>query len=344
MRAWATEAGLALGQVTTEVKSNEIVAIPVLLRYLELKGAIITIDAMGCQLDIAAQIVEQGGDYVLAVKGNQASLHERIVDFFDTARANDLRGVTHTYYEQTDAGHGRVEVCRCWASEHLESLAHREHWAGLKSLAMVEGERHMEGKISVERRYFIASLAAQAEPIARAVRAHWQVENGCHWVLDMTFREDDSRIRRGDGAENFSTLRHFALNLLKQHAPKLSVRKKRIRAGFSDPFASNSLQVRLFKCGCPAVYADRFTKTETDDHGQESEREIHFMKGYTVSMSSRLTGCRRSTWLRRQSKPKCEQIVEDASQFQSSARARSQLSLQSGPSEILIAQAVLGRA
>ena len=241
VRAWATEAGLALGQVATEVKSNEIAAIPVLLGYLELKGAIITIDAMGCQRSIAAQIVEQGGDYVLAVKGNQANLHESIVDFFDTAGANHFRDVRHTYYEQTDAGHGRVEVRRCWASEHLEGLAHCEQWSGLRSIAMVEGERHIGGKISIERRYFISSLAARAEPIARAVRAHWQVENGCHWVLDMTFGEDDSRIRRGDGAENFSTLRHFALNLLKQHAPKLSVRKKRIRAGFSDLFREQLL-------------------------------------------------------------------------------------------------------
>ena len=241
VRAWATTAGLALAQVATEVKSNEIVAIPVLLRYLELKGAIITIDAMGCQRDIAAQIVEQGGDYVLAVKGNQGSLHDSIVDFFDTARAEDFRGVTHTYYEQTDAGHGRVEVRRCWASAHLEGLPHREQWAGLQSIAMVEGERHIAGKVSVERRYFIASLTAAAEPIAQAVRAHWQVENGCHWVLDMTFREDDSRIRRGHGAENFSTLRHFALNLVKRHAPKLSVRKKRIRAGYSDTFREELL-------------------------------------------------------------------------------------------------------
>lgn len=241
VRAWATEAGLALAQVATEVKSNEIVAIPVLLRYLELKGAIITIDAMGCQRDIAAQIVEQGGDYVLAVKGNQANLHDSIVDFFDTARAGNFREVAHTYYTQTDSGHGRVEVRRCWASAHLDGLPHRDQWAGLRSIAMIEGERHIGGKVTVDRRYFITSLAAAAEPIARAVRAHWQVENGCHWVLDMTFREDDSRIRRGHGAENFSTLRHFALNLIKRHAPKLSVRKKRIRAGFSDLFREEVL-------------------------------------------------------------------------------------------------------
>ena len=241
VRAWATEAGLALAQVATEVKWNEIVAIPVLLRYLELEGAIITIDAMGCQREIAAQVVEQGGDYVLAVKGNQASLHEAIVDFFGAARSHNFREVAHTYYTQTDSGHGRVEVRRCWASAHLDGLPHRDPWAGLQSIAMIEGERHVDGKVSVERRYFITSLVAAAEPIARAVSAHWQVENGCHWLLDMTFREDDSRIRRGHGAENFSTLRHFALNLLKQHEPKLSVRKKQIRAGFSAHFREELL-------------------------------------------------------------------------------------------------------
>jgi len=241
VRAWATEAGLALGQVATEVKSNEIVAIPVLLSYLELKGAIVTIDAMGCQRAIAEQIVAQRGDYVLAVKANQAGLHEGIVDFFDTALANDFRDVAHTHFEQTDTGHGRIEVRRCWVSEHLEGLAHGERWAGLRSIALLESERHIEGQVSIERRYFISSLPGVAEPIARAIRAHWQVENGCHWVLDMTFREDDSRIRRGDGAENFSTLRHFALNLLKRYAPKLSVRKKRIRAGFSDSFREQLL-------------------------------------------------------------------------------------------------------
>ena len=161
VRAWATEAGLglALGQVATEVKSNEIVAIPVLLSYLELKGAIITIDAMACQRDIAAQIIEQGGDYVLAMKGNQAGLHESIVDFFETARAHDFSGVAHTYYEQTDAGHGRVEVRRCWASAQLQSVSHREKWAGLQSIAMVEGERHAP-KLSIRKKRIGAGFSA----------------------------------------------------------------------------------------------------------------------------------------------------------------------------------------
>ena len=149
--------------------------------------------------------------------------------------------MTPTYYAQTDAGHDRVEVRRCWASGHLEGWTHRHHWGGLQRIAMVEGERHVAGQISVERRYFITSLAAAAEPIARAVRAHWQVENGCHRVLNMTFRDDDRQIRRGDGAENFSTRRHFTLNLLKQPAPKLRLRKKRIRAGYSDPYREQRL-------------------------------------------------------------------------------------------------------
>ena len=236
VRAWAAEAGLALGQVATELKSNETVAIPELFGYLELHGTIVTIDAMGCQRAIAAQIVAQRGDYVLAVKTNQPGLHEGIVDFFETVLANDYQGVTHSYFEQTDSGHGRIEVRRCWASEHLEGLPHRDLWAGLRSIALVESERHIHGQVSVERRYFISSLPGTAEPIARAVRARWQVENSCHWVLGMTFREDDSRIHRGEGAENFSTLRHFALNLHKQHAPKLSVRKKCIRAGRDGPW------------------------------------------------------------------------------------------------------------
>ena len=150
------------------------------------------------------------------------------VQFFVELRQFALHG----HSEQLRRHGGQDAV----VTQQLESVSHREQWAGLQRIAMVEGERHLEGKVRIERRYFIVSLAPVAEPIARAVRAHWQVENGCHWVLDMTFREDDSRIRRGYGAENFSTLRHFALNLVKRHAPKLSVRKKRISAGFSDLF------------------------------------------------------------------------------------------------------------
>lgn len=234
--AWATQHGFALGQVKTDEKSNEITAIPELLRQLELAGAVVTLDAMGCQRELAAQVRAQKGDYVLAVKANQGGLHEALEDFFATAEATQYQGVEHTYHEETDSGHGRVELRRCWASGQLPTLPEPERWAGLRSIALVCSERHCGATVTTERRLYISSLPAKAEAISRAVRAHWQIENGLHWVLDVTFREDESRIRRGHGAENFAVLRHLALNLLKREPTNISMRKKRIRAGYSDAF------------------------------------------------------------------------------------------------------------
>lgn len=242
VRAWATEQGMALGCVKTEEKSNEITAIPVLLRQLELLGAIVTIDAMGCQREIAEQIITQRGDYVLAVKDNQPQLHEAITSFMDTAEAHAMAKVKHSYHESTDTGHGRVELRRCWAFDQLECLPQPERWAGLRSFAVVENECHRNGAVTRERRCFIASIAADATPIARAVRSHWEIENGFHWVLDVTFREDDSRIRRGNGAENFAALRALAVSLLKREPTKISVRKKRIRAALNDDFRRQVLE------------------------------------------------------------------------------------------------------
>lgn len=241
VRAWATRAGMALGQVSTGAKSNEIKAIPELLRQLELKGAIVTLDAMGCQRAVAGQVVEQGADYVLAVKANQPGLQEAVKDFFETAHAHEFAHLEVSYHEQVESGHGRVETRRCWACDDLQSLPEPQKWRGLRSIAMVESEREIDGHSSRERRFFISSLPPEAEPIARAVRAHWEIENGFHWVLDVTFREDESRIRRGHGAENFSTLRTVAVNLLKQEPSKRSIRKKRVRAGFSDEFREQVL-------------------------------------------------------------------------------------------------------
>ena len=234
--AWATHNGFALGQVATEEKSNEITAIPLLLRQLELTGAVVTLDAMGCQREVAAQVQAQNGDYVLAVKANQGALHEALKDFFATAKEAGYRGVEHTYHEETDTGHGRVEVRRCWASGQLQSLPEPGRWAGLRSFALLESERHLNGAVSIEQRLYISSLLPNAQTISRAVRAHWQIENGLHWVLDVTFREDESRIRRGHGAQNFAVLRHVALNLLKREPTPISMRRKRIRAGYSDAF------------------------------------------------------------------------------------------------------------
>lgn len=238
VRAWATEQGVALGLVSTKEKSNEITAIPELLALLDLKGAIVTTDAMGCQKEIAEKVVGQGGDYLLAVKDNQRLLHEDIQDFFCAARKEKFRGVSYDYHEATDSEHGRIETRRCWATDCIDTIGGAFHWKGLTSIAMVECERLIGDRRSLEQRFYISSLVPDASKIAMACRQHWGIENSCHWVLDVTFNEDQSRIRRDNGAENFSILRQFALNILKKDKTKASVRKKRIRAALNDKFRS----------------------------------------------------------------------------------------------------------
>lgn len=234
--AWADANRLSLGQVATAEKSNEITAIPELLGMLQLKGCIVSIDAMGCQRAIAERIVEQGADYVLAVKDNQPDLHEAIRDYFETARARDFERVPCERYEDNDAGHGRCEVRRCWVVEDLDTLPDTHRWAGLRSIAMVENERHHATQCSRETRYYITTLEADAGRISKAVRAHWGVENRLHWVLDVTFREDDSRVRRHHAPANFNTLRQFALNLLRREPSRASVKRKRFKAALNDDF------------------------------------------------------------------------------------------------------------
>jgi predicted transposase YbfD/YdcC len=234
--AWASANRLSLGQVATAEKSNEITAIPQLLSLLELKGCIVSIDAMGCQRAIAERIQAQGADYVLAVKDNQPELHEAIGDYFKTARASGFHGVDVDTDEQSDAGHGRCEVRRCWVTEDLRTLPDPERWSGLRSIAMVEAERHVGDQCSREVRYYISSLGADAGCIARAVRAHWGIENQLHWVLDVTFREDDSRVRRDHAPANLNTCRQFALNLLRRESSHASVKRKRLRAALNDAF------------------------------------------------------------------------------------------------------------
>jgi predicted transposase YbfD/YdcC len=237
--AWADANGLSLGQVATDAKSNEITAIPQLLALLEIKGCIVTIDAMGCQTAIARQIVDQGADYILAVKDNQPELHAAIHEDFETAAAADFAGVNATRHEEVDGGHGRCEVRRCWLVDDLRTLPEAERWAKLRGIAMVEAERHVEGQISHERRYYITSLAGDAGQVAHGVRAHWGVENQLHWRLDVTFDEDDCRIRRDHAPANFNTLRHFAINLLKHAAPSMSTKRKRFKAALDDRFRAN---------------------------------------------------------------------------------------------------------
>jgi len=233
--AWASQVGLSLGQVKTAEKSNEITAIPVLLEMLEIKGCIITIDAMGCQTDITEKIIEKKADYVLAVKGNQKHLHEAIIDYFEVAKAanNPLN-----HHEEINADHGRIEIRRGYLSTCLDTLPDILRWKGLKSIGMIESERTLDGKTSREKRYYICSIT-EVKQFSHAVRKHWGVENSLHWVLDVVFREDDSRIRTGYAPENFNVMRQLAINLLNKDTSKGSVKKKRFRAALSDDFRKN---------------------------------------------------------------------------------------------------------
>ncbi len=212
--AWATESGLLLGQRKTRDKSNEITVVPELLRALELAGCIITADALHCQKNIAQEIIEADADYVLALKGNQPTAFDEIKTFLDDAVAR--RDPTLAFLETTDKGHGRVEVRRYWQTGQIAWFADREQWEGLRSVALVESLREVKGKQSVERRYYLSSLAVDVAKVARAVRGHWKIENQLHWVLDVVFGEDQSRARTGHAAENLAATRRVAINLLRQ--------------------------------------------------------------------------------------------------------------------------------
>lgn len=244
--AWATANHLVLGQLKVEDKSNEITAIPALLQLLELHGCIVTIDAMGCQTEIAGQIVEQGADYVLAVKENQLHLLEDMALFFDLAQQNDFAKVEHTYQRTVNSGHGRVETRECWAISGQESLAFlrgASNWSGLTTIAMVRSRRQIGQESSEETRYYISSLPNNAKRLLHAVRSHWGIENSLHWVLDVAMGEDTSRIRKDHGAENMSLLRRMALNLLKQEKTlRRGIQGKRLKAALSPDYLLKVLQ------------------------------------------------------------------------------------------------------
>jgi len=240
--AWASGQRLVLAQQVVDAKSNEITAIPALLGVLDVRGCIVTIDAMGTQTDIAAKIRKRGADYVLALKDNQPALHDDVRDYFETLNPAAADGPFTRFAETVDVGHGRKEVRRAWASSDLDWLIQKKAWAGLQSAVMVESERHIGGEVTRQRRYFISSLRADtaddAERLLRAVRDHWGIENGVHWVLDVVFREDESRVRRDHGGTNLSVLRRLGLNLLRE-APttrRLSLRMKRKVAGWDPAF------------------------------------------------------------------------------------------------------------
>jgi len=236
VHAWAAQNGVLLGQIKTEEKSNEITAIPELLKILEIKGCIITIDAMGCQRDIAADIIEKEADYILAVKGNQEKLEEAIKSTFDNAIESDFQDMKYSINTTTDNKHGRTETRVCYVLPILYLLGVKEFkkkWKNLKSIILIISERTVDGKITVEHRFYISSLKASAKKISAAIRKHWSVENSLHWSLDVTFREDQCRVRIGEAAENFSLLRKIALMYLKNETSlKSGVQTKRLRAGW----------------------------------------------------------------------------------------------------------------
>lgn len=241
--AWATENRLVLGQVKTEEKSNEINAISELLRLLDVKGCIVTIDAMGCQKKIVAQIIEQGGDYVLGLKGNQGSLLAAVEKKFAQAGEKDLNGPEFDFFQTEEKGHGRHEIRSHFTTHFIDNPISRK-WMGLKTIGIVVSERHVNGQKSEECRYYISSLENKAELFAKAVRAHWGMENSLHWVLDIAFREDESRVRKGHAPKNLAVLRHLALNLIRQEkTAKLGVKNKRLKAGWDNAYLANILFV-----------------------------------------------------------------------------------------------------
>lgn len=243
--AWVHENHAVFGQVRTEDKSNEITAIPMLLEMLNLKAATVTIDAMGCQKDIAQKVLDKGGQYVLAVKSNQGTLYEDIRLFLDEAIENDFCGIQHDLYERAEKGHGRIETRRCWTTGYTEWLRKRHNWPGLESIAAVDCRRQVGDKISTERRYFISSLPGRtAQRIAVAVRNHWCIENQLHWSLDVCFGEDQSRVRIGNAAENLSRVRRLALTLLKQEkTAKVGIKAKRLMAGWNENYLLKVLRI-----------------------------------------------------------------------------------------------------
>jgi predicted transposase YbfD/YdcC len=231
---WASDYGLSLGQVACAEKSNEITAIPELLKLVDIKGAIITIDAMGTQKAIAKQIIDGKADFVLALKGNQESLHQQVIDHIDKQSENDFAGVKARRHMTEETGHGRHET-RCYIQMPVpDILRGLKLWKGLKSIGVVVSTCVRDGKETVETRYYISSLKVSVKLFAHAVRSHWGIENTCHWSLDVTYREDESRIRDEHIRENFAWLNRFTLSLLKQHPGRDSIVMKRRACGWNE--------------------------------------------------------------------------------------------------------------
>lgn len=241
--AWADECSLALGQVKTADKSNEITAIPELLRALDLAGCLVTADAMGCQREIARTIVEAGADYLLAVKDNQETLADDVEQEFKQAMAEDFGHMEHQYLETLDKGHGRIEIRQYWYTSDIQGLGTAHRWPGLAGMAMCRATRIVGDQTSVEDRYYITSACgADVGKIAGGIRRHWGIENSLHWVLDVAFDEDQSRIRIGHAAENMAVVRKMALNAIRKcQSGKGGIKTKRLHAGWNNSYLEEVL-------------------------------------------------------------------------------------------------------
>lgn len=245
LSAFASELGLSLGQIKVDEKSNEITAIPQLLEILDLAKSIVTIDAMGCQSDISEKIIDKDANYILALKGNQGNLHEDVTLFFN----RKLRKFKRVSYKKTTKGHGRTETRKCVVVDNIAWLQKRyPNWRNLKTIIEIESVRNIQGVISTEKRYYISSLSANAKQIANAVQQHWGIENKLHWVLDVCFNDDQSRIRKGNAPRNIAIIRKTALNLMqiiKPLHPRISLKRMRKLAGWDDDFLYSVLSAKF---------------------------------------------------------------------------------------------------
>jgi predicted transposase YbfD/YdcC len=237
--AWASVNGISLGQRKVDDKSNEITAIPELLNLLNVSGCIVTIDAIGCQKKIAQKIRDEKADYVLCLKENQANFLQDVRDWFVHADQVNFQGMSFDYYETVNKGHGRIDIRRSWTVTDpvaFDYIRHYEGWADLQTIVRVLRERHLNDQVQRETTYYISSLPSNASLILNAIRCHWSIENSLHWVLDVVFREDESRIHKQNSSQNMAVLRNIALNILKQDPSKGSLKQKRYRAALDDTF------------------------------------------------------------------------------------------------------------
>jgi len=239
--AWSVQRGISLGQLATEEKSNEITAIPELLENIDIGGAIVTIDAAGCQKNIAAKIIGGGGDYILALKGNQGNLHKGTVDWIMQQSENEFADVKVRRHQETLKGHGRLDTIEYYQFEVPDSLPGRSQWKGLRTIGMAIRTSRQGDKETVDVRYFISSLRLGVRRFAQAVRGHWAIENTLHWCLDVTFREDESRVRDRFAADNIAWLKRFAISLLKQQNDKESIAMRRRMSGWNADYLAQIL-------------------------------------------------------------------------------------------------------